>query len=85
MQSDALTKLRGLVDTGLRDHDQAWHYVLAATAELPSDPQVERLRLKLVDLLQAIEVETILGGEVAPFQQQLLQLIEWIERHVQQT
>lgn len=76
----AIAALRGLVDAGLRDHDAAWKLVAQATKALPSDPRVTHLQTQLVDLLHAIEIETILGGDTEAYKQQLSSLLDWIEK-----
>ncbi len=78
---NALTQLRDLIDSGMRDHDEAWALVISATSALPEDTRVVSLRAKVVDLLQAIEIETILGGESEPYRIQLANLLDWIEKH----
>ncbi|MFC3725776.1 hypothetical protein [Neoaquamicrobium sediminum] len=76
----ALTELRVLAESGLRDHTIAWNLTVQATKSLPQDYRIDALRTNVVDLLQAIEIETILGGDCNTYRRQLTLLLDWIER-----
>lgn len=77
----ALAELRALVPAGLHNHHQAWKLVREATSALPADPRVDELCGKIVDLLSAIEIETILGGDRRIHERQVTALLDWIEKH----
>ena len=76
----ALARVRELVASGIRDDRQAWALVISATNALPQQPQLEALQRTIVDLLQVIEVETILGGDCEEHKVKLSRLLDWIEQ-----
>ena len=75
-----LDKLRDLSKTGLQPYSEAWDLARSATSELPADPRIEALQYMLVELLQIIEMELVLGSNAEPFKMQLSALIDWIEK-----
>ncbi len=79
--SAALAEIRDLLGTGLRDQSKGWHLVHTATAEFPDDDRIDQLRVTMVDLLVAIELETILGGDFRTYQKQLTALLDWIDNN----
>jgi len=76
-----IARLRELcAGAGLRSYEECRRLVSAATRSLPDDPRIERLRVTMIDLLQAIELETILGGNTESCRQKLGALLDWVEK-----
>lgn len=80
--SEAQRMLETLVSTGLRDQKAGWRLACALTANFPEDQRIDQLRKRVVDLLVAIEIETILGGALAHHQEQLQALLSWAAKHL---
>lgn len=79
--TEALRTIESLITTGLKDQREGWRLACVLTENLPDDPRINDLRRSIVDLLVAIEIETVLGGAVAHNQQQLHALLDWVAKH----
>lgn len=72
--------MRSRVEAGTRG--QNWRAMVNyVPATLPSDPRVDDLKNKVLDLLVAAGLESILGGLNEPHIRQLNTLPDWVEKN----